>query len=67
MPDSPLPADGEQEGDDSTGSSAGYNLYQKAEMKSSWNPVLVSYTKHGVLPYGIYGGGINADTTVIPQ
>ena len=59
----PTAADGEQEGDDSTGSSAGYNLYQKAEMKSSWNPVLVSYTKHGVLPYGIYGGGINADTT----
>ena len=59
----PTAADGKQEEDMSTGSSAGYNLYQKAEMESNWTPVLVSYTKHGVLPYGIYGGGINADTS----
>lgn len=59
----PTVADGKEQGDTSTGRSAGYNLYQKAEMEQSWNPVLVLYTKHGVLPYGIYGGGVNADTT----
>lgn len=59
----PTAADGKQADDYSTGSSAGYNLYQKSEMEVDWNPVMVSYTIHGVLPYGIYGGGINADTT----
>ena len=35
----PTAADGKQEEDMSTGSSAGYNLYQKAEMESNWTPV----------------------------
>lgn len=61
----PTAADGADDncGEMSTGSGEGYNIYQKADMESSWNPVLVSYTKRGVLPYGIYGGGINANTT----
>ncbi|WP_417228658.1 InlB B-repeat-containing protein [Thermophilibacter sp.] len=58
----PTAADGKGEDDTATGSSAGYNLYQAAEYESSFNPVMVSYTKRGVIPYAIYGGGINADT-----
>lgn len=59
----PTAANGEQDGDTSAGSSAGYNLYQEAEYESSFNPVMVSYTKRGVIPYAIYGGGTDADTT----
>lgn len=56
-------ADGKLDGDFATGSSDGYNLYQAAERLEGEGPVVKFYTKRGVLPYGIYGGGINANTT----
>lgn len=59
----PTAADGEQEGDTSTGSSEGYNLYQAAEYETEWTPGMVSVTTRGHIPYAIYGGGTDADTT----
>lgn len=63
----PTAADGKGEDDTATGSSAGYNLYQNAIIESEWVgsggvSQLKSVTKRGVIPYGIYGGGIDADT-----
>ena len=58
----PTAADGEQLGDHKTGSTTGHNLYLDAVREFDYNPVMVSYTKIGYLPYGIYGGGVCGNT-----
>ena len=62
----PTAKDGEEAGDnDFAGSSENYNLYFDAEGEDVWDgPVLDGYNYTlGVLPYGIYGGGINGNVT----
>ena len=63
----PTAADGKLQGDYSTGSSEGYNLYQKAEMESS-SCCSVSYTKHAYSPTAFMVAAsipaIAGDTTV---
>lgn len=63
----PTAADGEEEGDHSTGSGVGYNLYFAAEydFKEVSSGGWIQYetnTKIGYLPYGIYGGGVCGNT-----
>ena len=58
----PTAADGEQLGDHKTGSTTGHNLYLDAVREFDYNPAMVSYTKIGYLPYGIYGGGVCGNT-----
>ena len=59
----PTALDGKGENDTSTGSDEGHNLYQAMDTGATTSGVISFYTKRGHIPYGIYGGGIDADTT----
>lgn len=62
----PTAQDGAETGDNSfASSSVNYNLYFDAEGEAVWDgPSMSGYNYTiGILPYGIYGGGINGNTT----